>query len=149
MDDDMQKNYEYSGTFTTLQEEETTDIFYDITNVLMKGFTYEFQDKPNIDFLISMRNQTFVVTTSLRAVFSVKMIYCEKILCETLFDKKKAMKTYGIDEEEWEAIIAYDPSLAIKEPMKRVYRYKLKLTIPEGVNAEFLETGLELLKNIQ
>lgn len=149
MDDDMQKNYEYSGTFTTLQEEETTDIFYDITNVLMKGFTYEFNHVPNMDFLINMRNQTFVVTTSLRAVFSVKMICCDKILCETLFDKTKAMKTYGIDEEEWAAIIAYDPSLAIKEPMKRVYRYKLKITLPEGVDADFFETGLELLKNIQ
>lgn len=50
MDDDMHKNYEYSGTFTTLQEEETRDIFYDIANVLMKGFTYEFNDKRYIEY---------------------------------------------------------------------------------------------------
>lgn len=77
------------------------------------------------------------------------MIKCEKVLCKTLFDKAKAMKTYDIDEDEWAAVLASDKSLAIREPMKRVYKYTMQVTLPDEADSEFLETGLELLKNIQ
>lgn len=154
MEEDLQKTRFFEGQFTTLHKEDITDIFYDIANVLMKGFAFEVQGKQNhLDFMISERNRAIVVTTNLRAVFSAKMINCEKTSCETLYDKEKILRDFDIDIDEWMAVLASDKKLQeMKEPMKRVFRYKMVITIPEEASdecKEFFEIGLELLRNIQ
>lgn len=149
----MQKTSIIRGNFSTLHKEDETDIFYDIANILMRGFAYEFKDKPNLDFMISMSNQTFVVTTNLRTVLSVKMMSCEKKSVENLFDREKVFREFGVDPDEWTAVLASDKKLhEMNEPMKRVFKFRMELTIQEPDSAEcieFYEVGLELLQNIQ
>jgi hypothetical protein len=146
--------YEFKGQLTSLHDiPDTVDVFFDIATVLMKGFEFEESEKTDrgrdLDYLVNGRNRVIVVTSNNKALFVCKMTSCDKVLCETLFDKVKAMKTYDIDEDEWAAVLANDKSLGIREPMRRVYKYSMQVTLPDEADAEFLETGLELLKNIQ
>lgn len=149
----MQKTSIFEGNFTTLHEEDATDIFYDITNILMRGFAFEFKDKKNVDFMISLRNQTFVVTTNLRPVLSLKMMSCEKESAENLFDRVKVFRDFDIDEDEWIAVLANDKKLReMQEPKKRIFKFIIELTMPESDEEEcreFYEVGQELLQNIQ
>ena len=149
----MQKKYEFKGQYTTLNEIDNIDVFFDVVNVLMKGFEFEENEKPDggkdLDFSINGKSRVFTVVGDNKPLVFFKMTRCEKIMCETLFDKAKAMKSYDISEDEWAAIITYDPNLKIMEPMKRVYKYEMKITLSDGVSDEYLETGLWLLKNIQ
>lgn len=149
----MQKKYEFKGRYTSLFEIDNGDVFYDVINVLMKGFEFEENEKPDggkdLDFSINGKSRVFTVVGDNKPLVFFKMTRCEKIMCETLIDKVKMIEEYDIDEDEWTAIIAHDPSLKIQEPMKRVYKYEMIITLPDDAYAEYLETGLELLKNIQ
>lgn len=136
-----------NGTFTTLHEEDSTDVFLDIVLTLLRGFEYELSEKYELSYLVNAKEKSLRVSNNNKIIFDAHLIECKKIEDKRLFDKEKAMKNYNISLKEWDAVIANDPALKIEEPKKRVYGFNFELMY-EDEYKEFIVVTSDLLKEI-
>jgi hypothetical protein len=151
----MRKTRIFEGQYTCLHEINETDAYFDVMSVLQRGITFEIGERyeNDIDFITNPRSGVLaVVVRGNETVFIARMVHCEKISCESLIDKERILSEYDINSSEWENVLASDKKLHIYEPMKRVFKFRIELTMPEPdlkECQEFFEAAMELLQNIQ
>lgn len=138
----------FKGKFTTTLRMNETDVFYEIMTALMRVFDYEKGKIVNLDYIINAKKRLLSVMIGAEAAMFCKITECEKIVFESLTNKKRIMKTYDITEEEWDSMLAFDTELDSEELEKRVYRYEMELTVPEPGYEEYVEIAVNLLKEI-
>ncbi len=136
-----------NGTYTTLHEENTTDVFLNIVLTFLRGFEYELGEKYDLSYLVNAKDKSLRVSNNNNIVFDAHLIECKKIGDKRLFDKEKAMKNYNISVKEWDAVIANDPALKIEEPKKRVYGFNFELMY-EDEDKELIVLTSDLLKEL-
>lgn len=135
----------FKGRFATTLSYNDDDVFFDITNSLMKVFNYDKKGQ-NISYITDASKRfLMVMVDDVDSAISCKMLRCEMLSREPLTNKLNIMIEYDISEDEWDRMKVNYPNLNTNEPMKSVFEYDMLLMVPEG-HDDYLDAAVELLK---
>jgi len=153
----MKKTRVYEGRYTSINKIDCNDVFFDVTNILMKGLQLEVDDKDThvneLEYMINGKHRVMtIINARTEPILQLRMFACEKIACETLFEKEKMVKELGIDAATWDAVMENDRRLQNgTKTMIRTFRYRVEVAVVEDTEEgwRFAEIAKELLGNIQ
>lgn len=153
----MKKTKVYEGKYTSINKIDCSDVFFDIASALMKGFQLEVDDKDtninDLEYMINGKHRVLsIINDRTEQVLQLRMTECEKIACETLFEKEKMVKELGIDAATWDAVMENDRRLQNgTKTMIRTFQYRVEVAVMEDTEEgwKFAEIAKELLSNIQ